>query len=709
MNKTLLYFFSVIFLFAGIFPVIIHAAIGVSQPGPANLNQGLVGWWTFDGKDVVNGVVKDVSGQGNNANLFSIATSTFYTQGMIGQAGNFDGVNDQASTTNTGFPDPATSDYSVSAWIRPTTVLSGAINPRIFTYATDTNNAIKLIIGNNLCPGKVVFESKKAGTNRGGCANTTAIATSTWSFIVGTFNSTSNTVAIYVNGITQTSTSLLYGGAPTQVNTGFIGASAGISYFPGKIDDVRLYNRVLTATEATRLYNTTKGSKTDVSQPGPANLNQGLVGWWTFDGKDVVNGVVKDVSGQGNNANLFSIATSTFYTQGMIGQAGNFDGVNDQASTTNTGFPDPATSDYSVSAWIRPTTVSGGTNPRIFTYATDTNNGIKLILANGSCPGKVVWEPKKAGVNYGGCANTTLLSPNIWYYLVGTFISSSNTQKLYVNGVSQTFSGFSGGLPTQVNTGFIGATSGFFPGKIDDLRLYNRALTAAEALKLYNTTKGSKTDISQPGPANLNQGLVGWWTFDGKDITNGRANDISGQGNHGNLVNIATSTFYAQGKVGQAFNFDGSNDQITTASDFIGTTAITASAWVYPRTLGQSSTGRIIDNGKFIVEMNTSNKISFSSDGSTLADAANSGIILNAWNFVTITRNTSGTANIYINGALSGTANQTSGTPVGGSTNVIIGNNNAASRTFDGVLDGVRIYNRVLTAGEITMLYSIGK
>ena len=61
----------------------------------------------------------------------------------------------------------------------------------------------------------------------------------------------------------------------------------------------------------------------------------------------------------------------------------------------------------------------------------------------------------------------------------------------------------------------------------------------------------------------LNSGLVGHWTFDGANITNGRINDISGQGNHGNTVSIATSTFYTVGKIGQGLNFDGVDDYVS--------------------------------------------------------------------------------------------------------------------------------------------------
>jgi hypothetical protein len=76
---------------------------------------------------------------------------------------------------------------------------------------------------------------------------------------------------------------------------------------------------------------------------------------------------------------------------------------------------------------------------------------------------------------------------------------------------------------------------------------------------------------------------------------------------------------------------------------------------------------------------------------------------------VVATRDAAGLANIYLNGVLSGTADQTSGTPVAGTTNVQIGNNSSLVNTFDGYIDDVRIYNRVLTVAEINRIYNLGK
>ena len=70
-----------------------------------------------------------------------------------------------------------------------------------------------------------------------------------------------------------------------------------------------------------------------------------------------------------------------------------------------------------------------------------------------------------------------------------------------------------------------------------------------------------------------------------------------------------------------------------------------------------------------------------------------------------ITRTSTGGANIYIDGVLSGTANQSSGTPVAGSTNTLIGGN-ASNYGHKGLIPSIRILNGILTAQEIAQMFS---
>jgi hypothetical protein len=67
--------------------------------------------------------------------------------------------------------------------------------------------------------------------------------------------------------------------------------------------------------------------------------------------------------------------------------------------------------------------------------------------------------------------------------------------------------------------------------------------------------------LHKPSTLGVNNGLVGWWTFDGKDISGVQAYDRSGNGNRGILT---SGPVRGIGKIGQGLNFDGVNDYITT-------------------------------------------------------------------------------------------------------------------------------------------------
>src|SRR3989344_5157417 len=92
----------------------------------------------------------------------------------------------------------------------------------------------------------------------------------------------------------------------------------------------------------------------------------------------------------------------------------------------------------------------------------------------------------------------------------------------------------------------------------------------------YNTTSASFT-ISRPSTHNL--GLVGHWTLDGTDTdwTTNTTLDRSGNGNTAKMINMSTSTAPTIGKIGQGFNFDGTNDYASTT--IINNNEITIAGW----------------------------------------------------------------------------------------------------------------------------------
>jgi len=181
---------------------------------------------------------------------------------------------------------------------------------------------------------------------------------------------------------------------------------------------------------------------------------------------------------------------------------------------------------------------------------------------------------------------------------------------------------------------------------------------------------------------------------------------IDGKRHSLNKATVSTGTFTT---TGPAYEFDGTDDYIDIGADNPSdlTGDITISAWINPEGWGQVGNGRIIDNGRFKAFVSTVGDVRFFSTTSPFLIGGAGDVTLNTWTHFLITRPSSGTnTNLYINGVLSGNANQDSGTPAGGTTNTFIGNNEATTRTFDGQISNLKIYNRVLSTDEIDYLYS---
>ena len=208
-------------------------------------------------------------------------------------------------------------------------------------------------------------------------------------------------------------------------------------------------------------------------------------------------------------------------------------------------------------------------------------------------------------------------------------------------------------------------------------------------------------------------GLVSWYPF------NGNANDSSGNGNNG-TNNGATLTLDRFGNAGKAFSFDGiSNNLNTNYAPPINDISI--SVWFTTKTQGPNyslfSTSTISNNQYFAAYLNTSNQPEFAF--SRLTANSMTGHIATAmsnsnWHHLVITR-TNGSVNMYLDGVGQVIIyTQNVGSLVGSiSTGVPLycGANYAGGQLasfYQGALDDIRIYNRVLTQSEVTQLYQEG-
>jgi type II secretory pathway pseudopilin PulG len=236
-------------------------------------------------------------------------------------------------------------------------------------------------------------------------------------------------------------------------------------------------------------YQATEGS--DAMYTVGSNLNlapflSGLVGWWKFD--EASGTTTADSSGYNNTGIMYSSTTPTYILTSTGCKSGNcasFDGVNSYhyVSQSSVSINSPITINvwinYAVApsgSWV-PIVEQGGT--RAFRFVEVQG---KFCFGNDTT------------VNNLYCTTNIFSASNTWYYITASAIDQNNLH-IYVNGIEYPLiyqPGAYGPWGTnQLNIGYRSYAPSVIPfnGLIDDVRIYNRALSASEIQALYNATK----------------------------------------------------------------------------------------------------------------------------------------------------------------------------------------------------------------------------
>ncbi len=207
-------------------------------------------------------------------------------------------------------------------------------------------------------------------------------------------------------------------------------------------------------------------------------LDPNLVGWWRFE--EGPGGVAVDYSGRGNHGALFGPS----WVNGKVGGALSFDGLDDYMLVPHSTSLNIA-GNVSLVAWIQLSTI------------TPDFQGIVIKGASYSRPFAMYTRSKKyLAFHFTGATThqdtTTPFSVDTWYHVAASFSDTLNVVNLYVNGVNvysaaETTSPTANSLHVRVGTQL--DSGAIFKGIIDELRIYDRALTVDEILKIYNDTK----------------------------------------------------------------------------------------------------------------------------------------------------------------------------------------------------------------------------
>ncbi|MEJ7862508.1 MAG: CARDB domain-containing protein [Pyrinomonadaceae bacterium] len=426
----------------------------------------------------------------------------------------------------------------------------------------------------------------------------------------------------------------------------------------------------------------------------PANM----VAWYPGDGN------ANDIIG-GNNGTLQNGAT---FAAGMVEQAFSFNGSNG-FSVPSTPALNP-TEAITLSSWVKPSSYPNE-YPTIIRKQTDNQQNVQYLIALSGLG--------QAHCNIGGSGLVGgFVHLNQWSHVACSY--DRQTAVLYVNGFPVASGNFTAPIPTA-NTNLGIGTTDFpdrgFNGLIDEVSIYNRALSQPEILADFNARSAGKCKpFCVSPPANT----VAWFPGDGN------ANDIIG-GTNGTLQNGAT---FEAGKVGQAFSFDGVDDYVefSDRSSLDISENLTIDVWIKPSVplSQQAAYARIVDKLNFSQPPNTG-YILFTNGNSSINPAklcfeffGTNGTQANVCTvepdlaptstFTHVTgvyNQSSGIMRLYVNGQEKGTANV--GTLTISTNNVPLRLGNASvtvnNGLFKGAIDEVSIYNRALSQSEIQAVF----
>jgi subtilase family serine protease len=229
-----------------------HAQSCASPPS------GLVAWWAGDGN------ANDIQG-GNNGTLQNGAT---FAPGMVGQAFSFDGVSGYVEIPDSPSLNPPIA-ITLDAWVKPNGLGSHII---VAKYGKSGASWALLDTG----AGRLRFNVDSGPNSRTLDTNSPVLTVGVWQHVAATFDTATQALKIYVNGVeapgtlVETGTVTTIANNPTPVRIGAYrdsGDNLG-AFWSGLIDEVGIYNRALTATEIQAIYNAGSAGKCK-PQPEP--------------------------------------------------------------------------------------------------------------------------------------------------------------------------------------------------------------------------------------------------------------------------------------------------------------------------------------------------------------------------------------------------------------------------------------------------------
>ncbi len=280
--------------------------------------------------------------------------------------------------------------------------------------------------------------------------------------------------------------------------------------FSGLVSDIAIYKKALSPEEVQILHSrpfTSKLCKLAELKEPTVDFKSGLVSHFTFnetgaEGKTVENSVpntsyafLKDADAANTDG-----VTLPVLVEGKIGNALKFDGIDDYMDTGSNPLNNGS---LTFSAWINPSTSQ--LDKEGYIQKTDSSKPYVMFGSDNSTKFRLGYDDQFCDIK----TPANSVEAEEWTYVTATYNSLTGEQAIYLNGEERAFanmykspkcSTLSGGGTYTVGMGGANVSSPF-NGAIDEPRVYNRALTAAEAKALYSEQVKEALALESEGAA----------------------------------------------------------------------------------------------------------------------------------------------------------------------------------------------------------------
>ncbi|HEC81506.1 MAG TPA: LamG domain-containing protein [Thermoplasmatales archaeon] len=688
-RRILVFGVVVCFFGAGVTPNMLTRTV------KADLTTGLVGYWSFDNE------LDPLNDDSNNGHDASNHGGTWVDNGVSGGAFQFDDDSDYIDVPDHSDFDFGTGSFTLCCWVKTT--------KQDYMYILDKDpqgvgNPAFFVRMNKLYPNELTFVTGSTGNPDDRLTTTESFTNGDWHFLVFKRDSSESKKYIYFDGqLSASAAAPMYDVSNSE-------PLLIVSWnFQGIVDEVRVYNRALSASEIQQLYNQGGGG----NQPP----TEGLVGYWSFD--EGSGSIAHDYSGNGNDGTIYG---ASWDTDGSSGNCLYFDGDGDYVDV---GYV-TSSNIKTFNIWVKPdstiTKNTGSPGPGNTLHLATFSLGQNFALGNSTVLVQdetitLCWNKKP---NRRTCVINLPITPS-WHMITCVWNLEEERYDVYFDGIKQSVSS---GTVTHVplfsaNDFEINRDNSRYNGKIDEVRIYDRVLSESEIQQLYNQGGGG----NQPPT----EGLVGYWSFD--EGSGSIAHDYSGNGNDGTIYGASWTTDTPSGN-GYALSFDGINDYVDCGNDVSlnPENEITLAAWYKPVSFAGCGNSPIIDKGYYtntdpyyqyhlgVTGDNYHQPPSYAyaaflfhiSADDTLYGVPTPDGFWTAGNWYHIAGTYDGsTVKLYVNGDLIDSV-PASGTMQDYGKNVYFGRFTNKNAYTPGIIDEISIYNRALSASEIQQLYNQG-